>query len=68
MKKIKYEDIPLEFRLKHYNKCVEECDLQTPIFCYCGKIASGFYTQCCKKFLDNVRKRLVNLYLKETGV
>lgn len=36
-------------------------DSQTPMFCFCGALASGFHTNHCRKF----QERLKTLVIKE---
>lgn len=65
MAKLKYENIPTNFVLSNWEKCVNECDNETPMFCYCGRLASGFHTSRCSKFLKKVKSKIYQLYLKE---
>ncbi len=60
--KIKYKDIPFEFKTSNWSKAVEFCDNQTSLFCYCGRLATGFHTNSCKKFIEHVQMFIENLY------
>lgn len=37
-----------------------ELDDLTPIFCFCGALASGLHTSRCKKFQERLKTRIVN--------
>ena len=60
--RIKYKDIPFEFKTSNWNKAVEFCDNQTTLFCYCGRLATGLHTNSCKKFIEHVHRFIENLY------
>jgi hypothetical protein len=60
--KIKFEDIPFAAQLKLHNQAVDICDSETPTMCYCGRLATGFHTQQCRKFESKVRKQIEKLY------
>lgn len=60
--RIKYKDIPFEFKTSNWNKAVEFCDNQTTMFCYCGRLATGLHTNNCKKFIEHVHRFIENLY------
>lgn len=65
--KIKYDDIPFSAQIKLRSQAVENCDRETPTFCYCRRLATGFHTQQCRKFESHIRKQIEKLYneLKE---
>lgn len=42
-----------------------ELDELTPMFCFCGSLASGFHTSYCRKFQDKLKTRVIN-QLKDT--
>lgn len=65
MPRITYKDIPLGFKLSNKNKAIEYCDMQTPMSCYCGRLATGLHTSSCRKFQSKVQSRLLELYKKE---
>lgn len=52
---------------EEYNKARKEAqdtlDELTPMFCFCGKIASGLHTSHCKKF----QSKLNDLILSKCG-
>ena len=60
--KTKYDDLPFSEKIKFRNQAVDICDSETSIFCYCGRLATGFHTQQCRKFRSHVRKQIVKLY------
>ena len=35
---------------------IERCDNETPLWCYCGQLATGLHTDRCRKFQAKVRK------------
>lgn len=47
-------------------KAIERCDDETPIKCYCGRLATGLHTNSCKKFQAKVDKYTKEI-LKEMG-
>ena len=67
VKKIKFSQIPTEFVCNNWQNAVDFCDKQTEIFCYCGKIASGFHTSNCRQFLKHVQSYIENLYNNKGG-
>ena len=62
MPRITYKDVPLDFRLKHYNNVVEILDSQTEIFCFCGSLATGFHTKCCRNFQNKINQIILKRY------
>lgn len=67
--KITYSDVPLSFALKHRAQAEAECDAETTMFCYCKRLATGFHTQTCRKYISHLQSKIVKLYkasLKET--
>lgn len=60
--KVKYKDIPFKFVNENWNNAVEYCDKQTPLICFCGRLATGFHTNSCKKFINHVHRYIENLY------
>lgn len=60
--KIKYEDVPFEFALKHRAQAEAECDAETPMFCYCKRLATGFHTQTCRRYISHLQSKIVKLY------
>lgn len=47
-------------------KAIEKCDDETPMKCYCGRLATGFHTEHCSKFQAKVTKYTKEI-LKEMG-
>lgn len=47
-------------------KAIERCDEETPLKCYCGRLATGLHTNSCKKFQAKVDKYTREI-LKEIG-
>lgn len=45
---------------KARNEAIEEMDNITPIFCVCGKLATGLHTSRCRKFNDRVDSIIIN--------
>lgn len=45
---------------KARNEAIEEMDNITPIFCVCGKLATGLHTSRCRKFNDKVDSIIIN--------
>lgn len=65
--KVKFKNIPLDFVLKNWNEAINFCDGQTNFFCYCGRLATGFHTSNCKKFITHVHRYIENLYNNKGG-
>ena len=65
--KVKYKDIPFLFVNENWNKAVDYCDKQTPMFCYCGRLATGFHINSCRKFITHVHRYIENLYNNKGG-
>lgn len=59
---IKFISIPTDFVLDNWKKAIDFCDDQTEIFCYCGRLATGFHTSNCKQFLKHVQNHIVCLF------
>lgn len=62
LKKIKYKDIPLEFRLQHRREAEDFCDSQTSLLCYCGRLASGLHTSSCRKYRQHFERFIENKF------
>lgn len=37
----------------------KELDDLTPIFCFCGALATGLHTACCRKFQEQMKTRII---------
>lgn len=44
-------------------KVLTELDELTPVFCFCGALATGLHTACCRKFQERLKTKIV----KELG-
>lgn len=62
---VKYGNIPLEYVLKHRNEIENSCDSETSLFCYCGRLATGFHTSSCIKYRAKFQTKMEELYNKE---
>ncbi len=40
-------------------KALAELDDMTPIFCFCGALATGLHTANCKKFQERMKTRII---------
>ena len=60
--RITYEDVPMEFALKHRAECEAECDRETPLTCYCGKLATGFHTANCRRYQKKLQAKITARY------
>lgn len=38
----------------------QELDELTPMFCFCGTLATGFHTSQCKKFQERLKTKIIN--------
>lgn len=47
-------------------KAIDRCDDETPLKCYCGRLATGLHTNSCRKFQAKVA-RYTKEILKEEG-
>lgn len=59
--KTKSKELPTEIMCKYYSKAVELCYAATPMFCYCGRIATGLHTMHCTKFAATVKAKCEEL-------
>ena len=58
---------PVEWSLL-YNKTFDELSEQQPLFCCCGKLATGLHEMYCHKFADKVRKETLKRWkIKKAG-
>lgn len=62
---IKFKDVPTSFVCENWKKALDYCDNQTPMFCYCGKLATALHTNRCKTFIGRLQKFITERY-KET--
>ena len=60
--KIAYEDVPLEFAMKHRAECEAECDNETSFKCYCGRLATGLHTMNCSRFKKKLQAKITARY------
>lgn len=42
------------------NKTIDELDEVTPMFCFCGKLATGLHTDHCRSFQSKVDSGVIN--------
>ena len=40
-------------------EAMNELDDMTPVFCFCGALAPGLHTSCCKKFQERLKTRII---------
>lgn len=40
-------------------EAMNELDDMTPIFCFCGALATGLHTSHCKKFQERLKTKIV---------
>lgn len=53
--KINYKGkIMIEYEAR--KKAIEKCDNETPLKCYCGRLATGLHTNSCRKFQAKVSR------------
>lgn len=45
---------------KARNEAIEELDNATPIWCVCGKLATGLHTSRCRKFNEKIDDLILN--------
>lgn len=48
-----------EAYLEAENKAIAALDDEYPIFCLCGKLATGLHTTNCRKFQEAVKRRIL---------
>lgn len=41
-------------------EAMNELDDMTPIFCFCGALATGFHTSHCKKFQERLKTKIIS--------
>ena len=40
-------------------EAINELDEATPIFCFCGALATGLHTMSCRKYQERMRTKIV---------
>ena len=40
-------------------KALVELDEQTPVFCFCGALATGLHTSHCRRFQDRLKTKIL---------
>lgn len=55
------KEFPTELLNKYYARGMELCDAETPMICYCGRLASGLHTMHCSKFRSKVKSKAMQL-------
>ena len=60
--KITFKEIPLDY--VYYNRDYVEniLDEATPIWCFCGKLATGLHVSRCSKYQSKFRAKMVEFY------
>lgn len=38
---------------------INELDDETPVFCFCGQLATGLHTNSCRKFQEKLKSRII---------
>ena len=41
-------------------EAMNELDDMTPVFCFCGALATGLHTSRCKKFQEQLKTRIIS--------
>lgn len=41
-------------------KAEQELDNLTPMFCFCGKLATGLHTSHCRKYQERLKTKIVD--------
>lgn len=41
-------------------EAMNELDDMTPVFCFCGVLATGLHTSHCKKFQERLKTRIIS--------
>ena len=57
----KSKEFPTELLNKYYARGVELCDAETPMVCYCGRLATGLHTMHCSRFASKVKSKCKEL-------
>ena len=60
--RITYEDVPIAFAAKHRAECEAECDSETSLTCYCGRLATGFHTMNCSRYKKKLQAKITARY------
>ena len=55
------KELPTELLNKYYDRGLELCVAETPVFCYCGKSSVGFHTMRCSRFASKVKLKCKEL-------
>lgn len=60
--KITYEDVPMGFAWMHRAECEAECDNETSLRCYCGRLATGLHTMNCSRYRKKLQAKITARY------
>lgn len=41
-------------------EAMNELDEMTPVFCFCGALATGLHTSHCKKFQERLKTKIIS--------
>lgn len=59
---VKYGDIPLNFTIAHRTEIQKQCDNETSLFCYCGRLATGLHISVCSQYRKHFQTKMEELY------
>lgn len=60
--KLAFKDIPTDYVVTNSEYVESILDVATPIWCFCGKLATGLHTSRCRKYQGKFREKMVEFY------
>ena len=60
--KLTFKEIPLDYVSNNRDYVESILDAATPMFCFCGKLATGLHVSCCSKYQSKFRAKMVEFY------
>jgi hypothetical protein len=60
--KLTFKEIPLDYVYNNRDYVESVLDAATPIWCFCGKLATGLHVSRCSKYQSKFRSKMVEFY------
>lgn len=60
--KITFKEIPLDYVLCNRDYVESVLDAATPMWCFCGQLATGLHTSRCSRYQSKFRAKMVEFY------
>lgn len=60
--KLTFNEIPLDYVCNNRDYVESILDAATPMWCFCGKLATGLHVSRCSKYQSKFRAKMVEFY------